>query len=154
MIVPMARSSIRQHLKRYGFDLVKPTPHTVRYWWMRCLREVFEYPLLPALVPLTVEIRPQANEWAACHWPDPHGTRLHLTFHDQVTSRNGLLTVILHEQVHAIMAHEHTYGPTETHCERFMSYAEVIKRKTGLPLQDRYSHEDLQALGKKLRPTK
>jgi hypothetical protein len=78
---------------------------------------------------------------------------LHLTFHDEVTSRYGLLTVLTHEQVHAIMAHEHTYGNTEKHCERFMSYAAIVNKKTGLPLKDRYSHEDLKFLGKRLRQT-
>lgn len=146
--------NIRQHLERYGFQLVRPTPRLVHYWWRRALTEVFEYPQLRSLIPVTVEIRKQDGEWAACHWPDPEGVRLHLTFHNEVTSRNGFLTVLLHEMVHAIMAHEHTYGKTEKHCERFLSYASIIKKKTGLPLQDRYSHEEIQALGRKLRSTK
>jgi hypothetical protein len=118
------------------------------------LTEVFGYPKLRSLIPLTVEIRQQTIEWAACHWPDPMGTRLHLTFHGEMTSRYGFLTVLVHEMVHAVMAHEHTYGSTETHCERFMSYAALIKKKTGLPLKDRYSHDDVVAVGKKLRSTK
>jgi hypothetical protein len=143
--------SIYKHLYHHGYEVVRPTARLVRHWWLRCLGEVFEYPRIKALVPKTVEIRPQHDEWAACHWPDPLGLELHLTHHDEPISRNGLVTIICHEEVHAILAYEDQDKGRDQHGVTFMRYAEVVERKTGLVFQDRYSREDIERLGRRMR---
>jgi hypothetical protein len=144
-------TDIYSHLYHRGYEVVRPTARLVKHWWLRCLAEVFEYPPIPALIPKTVEIRPQPTEWAACHWPDPHGQELHLTHHDEPISRNGLITIICHEIVHAIMAYEDQDKGGSDHGVTFMRYAAVVEKKTGLSFQDRFSRADIEALGRKLK---
>jgi len=144
-------NTIKQHLEAHGFEVVTPTPGLIKHWWRRCLKEVFGYPLLPMLVPATVEIRKQTDEWAACHWPERWtNSRLHLTHHNDPISRNGLLTILLHEIVHAILTYESRHDDTP-HGERFMAYAALVECETGLPFQDRYSREHIEGLGRKLK---
>jgi len=139
--------SIKQHLKKYGYQVVVPTSRLVRHWWIRCLKEVFGYPSIRFLVPVTVDIRKQPDEWAACHW---FNNMLHVTHHDEPISRYGLLTIICHEIAHAILVYEQRNGKA-VHCEAFMAYAELVQRKTGLPFQDRYSNDHIAALREKLK---
>lgn len=142
-------SDLKRHLHRHGFEVVQPTPRMVIYWWVRCLDEVFSYPKRPSLVPATVEIRRQPAEWAACIWPAQESNApLHLTMHNEPLSRRGLITILLHEQVHAILAFEDRHGG-EQHGERFLAYAGLVKERTGLPLRARYSRDDLQAVMRK-----
>lgn len=145
--------AIYRHLYHRGYEVVRPTARLVKHWWLRCLAEVFEYPRIKALVPKTVDIRPQPDEWAACHWPDPHGMELHLTHHDEPVSRNGLVTIICHEEVHAILAYEDQDRERDQHGVAFMRYAQIVERKTGLPFQDRYSRADIERLGRRMKGT-
>lgn len=143
-------TTIKQHLEQRGYEVVLPTPALIRYWWVRCLREVFGY-TSPSkeMIPVTIDVRPQPHEWAACHWPGKEASsRLHLTHHDEPISRRGLLTVILHEIVHAVLVYEGR-GGREAHCSHFMDYAALIEARTGLPLQDSYSREDILAMGRR-----
>lgn len=146
----MSGLSVADHLAQHGYEVVTPTPRLIRYWWVRCLKEVFGYPAIRPLVPLTIEVRRQPTEWAACQWPDKDEfSRLHLTHHNEPISRYGLLTVILHEIVHAILVHEER-SDSSLHGERFMAYAELVESETGLPLKARYSYGDILALRQKI----
>lgn len=144
-------TDLHAYLLKHGYEVVTPTPRLVLHWWKRCLQDVFGYEPIKALVPATIDIRRQPLEWAACHWPDQHTIgRFHLTHHDEPISRNGLITVILHEIVHAILAHEER-GNLALHSKTFMAYAEIVESKTGLPFRERYSREDILDLGRKIK---
>jgi hypothetical protein len=142
--------NLREYLAKRGFEVVQPTAALVGRWWRICLLDVFNYPPIKSLVPATVEIRKQPDEWAACHWPEKFSGRLHLTHHNDPISRNGLVTIICHEQAHAILAHEDR-SDLETHGERFLYFEKLVEDKTGLPFKGMYSPEEIQALGRKLK---
>jgi hypothetical protein len=147
----MSKKTLYAHLYHRGYEVVRPSPRLLKRYWMWSMREVFGYPATRALVPKTVEIRKQPDEWAACHWPDHIGLDLHLTFDDGPISRNGVVTILCHEQVHAILAYEDQDRGRDQHGVTFMRYAALVEKKTGLVFQDRYSRADIERLGRRMR---
>ena len=127
-----------------------PTPRLIRYWWNRILREVFGYEPISGLSPATIDVRRQPQEWAACQWPASEAQhRLHLTHHDEPISRYGLLCILVHEVVHAILIHE-ARDDKVLHGPEFMRYAARVEEVSGLPLLAKYSPSDLAWVAKKV----
>ena len=132
--------TIRAYLEKHGHEVVKPTPRLILHWWNRLLREVFHYEPRDGLRLQSVDVRRQAHEWACCHWPDPlKQHELHLTHHDAEISRRGLICILAHEIVHAILVHE-ARDRGDMHGSEFMRYAELIKKKLDVDLRANYSH--------------
>lgn len=134
---------IRAHIERRGTEVVRPTERLVRYWWLRIMREGFGYSRLHReLRPATIDVRRQDAEWACLLWPDPEDLQPHLAIFDGEISRRGLLALLAHECIHAILTHESRH-PDDQHGASFMDYARLVEEVTGLPLRDTYSPEEL-----------
>lgn len=127
---------VREHVRKYGRQIVVPTKAMVLHWFNRLNAEVFEGEL-PA--PAGVSLRPIAGCMATFQASADY-KQWWLAIRGQPMSRYAFLECLVHEMVHASVAlldqdHLSDHGPA------FMAYAAKVATLAGLPLKDKFYGE-------------
>jgi hypothetical protein len=132
--------SVREHLKKYGRQVVSPSRGMLRYWCRRLNVELFDDTLpMPGRILFAVG----KNHMAECAlYKEARGqwSRWDLYFTQSPMSRAVLLEILAHELVHAAVALLDG-DQRVNHGSTFMAYAGLLADRCGLPLRDGFYGE-------------
>ena len=124
-----ARSFVKEHIKRRGDQSVELTEQKVRYWWHMLNVAVF-YSRLHKPADVEVSRTRGVYAWTKTDSRFPNVT---LVIQPKFSSRRLLLTVLIHEMVHAW---EHQHHTRMGHGKRFYAWKNRIKRTVGFELDE------------------
>lgn len=127
---------VREHVRKYGRQIIVPTKAMTLHWFRRLNAEVFDGAIVE---PVSISLRPMAGCMATFQTEETY-QHWWLAIRGQPMSRYAFLECLVHEMVHASVAlvdqdHLSDHGPA------FMAYASRVATLAGLPLKDKFYGE-------------